>query len=1111
MDPRTILGAPVIDLGYAQYRGVFDSVNNITSYLGIRYAAPPLGDLRWRAPQPPTDNSSTVQLANTQPLPCFQAGVGLAPNSLEVLERRASIGDPIEDCLFLNVYFPGDTVPADPLPTLVWIHGGGYVMGGADEYPGSDLMREANNGIVLVIIQYRLGIFGFLAGSKVKENGTLNAGLREQYDFGNWRSDFYVPSQLIRILHYDGYRLISHNLVGILQKLPSGENLLAGAGSVVQHIVAQDGQTSPQLFRGAITSSTFLPSQYVYNDAIPELLYSKVVSQAECSSADDSLTCLRAVDAVTLETLNNNIIAGGFYGTFLFVPVVDGTFIMQRPTEALAQGKVNGKALLSITNANEGTIFVNQIDPITNVSLYSSMLFPDFESQQADDTAELYANLGSPLEQDDLIMGESIFICPTYYLLNAFPDSGWKGEFVVPPATHGADVVYYYTSIGVPDFPNPDFLAAFQGTFMSFVVSQDPNDKIYTTITPSWNLYSKGNTEMIFNRTVDYRPDIHVNSTDNGLLERCNLIIGTGRVRALLPDPPSKSMKKVVLTSAMLTSAVALLYASTLARASNSDVPVINLGYTQYQGVFDSVNNLTNYLGIRYAAPPTGDLRWRAPRSPASNDSFVQQADTEPSPCLQSSGGAASTNTLELSKRSGVDVTGEPTEDCLFLNVYFPGNTVPTELLPTLVWIHGGGYIGGSADQYSGSDLMREANNEIVVVIIQYRLGLFGFLSGSEVKANGSLNAGLRKSISHISKFGGDPSKVTIWGESAGAGSVLQHIVAQNGQTSPQLFRGAITSSTFLPSQYMYNDAIPEVKITPSSLISLTAHSSHSLCIQRLFPKRSLHPVLAYNSDNADCVCFDNDSCTSAKDSLACLRAVDAAALEIVNGNVNEAGFYGTFVFVPVIDGSFITQRPTEALKQGKVNGEALLAVTNSNEGVIFVNQSNPIPASLYASNLFPKFGTEVANITAQIYAPFGYSFEQDELIMGESIFICPTYYLLSAFQNKAWKGEFAIPPATHGSDAPYYFPSVESPPFNNSDFLAAFQGGFMSFVVSQDPNEKIAQTITPFWDLYSKNNMEMVFNKTIDNQTDIHVDSTANPLLERCKFWNDLGKLTGQ
>ncbi|KAJ3990189.1 alpha/beta-hydrolase [Lentinula detonsa] len=543
-------------------------------------------------------------------------------------------------------------------------------------------------------------------------------------------------------------------------------------------------------------------------------------------------------------------------------------------------------------------------------------------------------------------------------------------------------------------------------------------------------------------------------------------------------------MKKVELTFILSL----LCAVVSPAGAANNGAPVIDLGYAQYQGAFDSTNNLTNYLGIRYAEPPIGDLRWKAPQSPAINNTVIQQVNTQPPPCFQAPAGTASSNPYKLSKR-GVDVTGDPTEDCLFLNVYFPGDVVPTVPLPTIVWIHGGGYLGGSADMYPGSDLIRESNNEIVLVIIQYRLGVFGFLPGSEVKANGALNAGLLDQNFalrwvHTHKFvrsqssAGTPQK-SPYGESlqyqravVGAGSVLQHIVAEDGQTSPQLFRGAITSSSFLPSQYMYNDSIPE----------------------------SLYSEVVSQAN-----------CSSKEDSLACLREVDATALESINTAINGAGFYGLFVFIPVIDGSFITQRPTESLRQGKVNGKALLSVTNTNEGVIFVNETNPMNASLYASEVFPRFGPQEANATARLYAPFGSLFVQDELIMGESIFICPTYYLLNAFQDNAWKGEFAIPPATHGNDVPYYYPSIEPPPFNNTDFLAAFQGGFLSFVVSQNPNEKIAPTITPYWERYARGNTEMVFNQTESNQTDIHDNTTSKYLLERCKFWEGVGYLTAQ
>ncbi|KAF9064188.1 Alpha/Beta hydrolase protein [Rhodocollybia butyracea] len=526
-----------------------------------------------------------------------------------------------------------------------------------------------------------------------------------------------------------------------------------------------------------------------------------------------------------------------------------------------------------------------------------------------------------------------------------------------------------------------------------------------------------------------------------------------------------------VLLPFALASPSPLIYS----RGSNA-VPIIDLGYAKYQGVFDSLNNVTNYLGMRYAAPPTGELRFRAPQAPANDDSVVQQADTEPIPCFQAPTGSAPTNPLEaINKRQ----SATETEDCLFLNTYFPGDTVPDKPLPVLVWIHGGGYIAGDAAQFTGSDIMTEAHNEIVLVIIQYRLGLFGFLPGSEVKEDGDLNAGLldqdfalRWVRSHISKFGGDPTKVTIWGESAGAGSVLQHIVAQDGQTSPQLFRGAMTSSTFLPSQYLYNDTIPE----------------------------SLYSEVVAQTN-----------CTSTADSLACLRSVDANTLGTVNSNINLGGFFGTFLFVPVIDGSFIRQRPIESLKQGKVNGKALLSITNTNEGNIFVNQADPMNASIYASTLFPKFGPQQAEQTAQLYADLGTPLVQNNLIMGDSIFICPTFYLLSAFPKSSWKGQFAIPPAIHGEDLTYYFTSQGTPSFNNTQFLQAFQGGFLAFVVSQNPNDKIVPTITPSWELYSEANTEILFNQTVGNEPDVQVTPIPNGQLSRCNFWESVGALTGQ
>ncbi|KAJ7505614.1 Alpha/Beta hydrolase protein [Mycena galericulata] len=457
--------------------------------------------------------------------------------------------------------------------------------------------------------------------------------------------------------------------------------------------------------------------------------------------------------------------------------------------------------------------------------------------------------------------------------------------------------------------------------------------------------------------------------------------------------------------------------------------------------------------------------------------SGVQQATSLPNECFQASSGSSATNPL-LPRA----VEALPTEDCLFLNVYHPSDGAgnPIGSLPTLVYIHGGGYLSGSSDAYDGQNLIQQSNRGIVVVTIQYRLGLFGFLPGSEVKQNGALNAGLldqdfalRWVNQHIAKFGGDPSKVTIWGTSAGAGSVLQHVVANNGQTEPQLFRGAITSSSFLPPQYNFDDRIPEL----------------------LFSE-----VLAQTN------------CTAASDTMACLRATDAAVLEAANTNINLAGFFGTFLLTPVVDGVFITQRPTLSLLEGQVNGEALLSITNAFEGTSFVNQSINSTAADYAFNLFPNLGRAQADAAGLLYSDLGTPLFQVDAVQGESIFICPTYTLLKAFPGRSFKGEFAIPPGLHGQDIAYYFPGTAAPPFDNTAFIDAFAQSFTSFTISLDPNVKIdPTTITPEWNVWALGNSEMLFNKTDAGDPVVHAVETSTSLLERCLFWESVSGLTAQ
>jgi len=192
-------------------------------------------------------------------------------------------------------------------------------------------------------------------------------------------------------------------------------------------------------------------------------------------------------------------------------------------------------------------------------------------------------------------------------------------------------------------------------------------------------------------------------------------------------------------------------------------------------------DGVQRFLGIPYAKPPVGDLRWRAPQ-PAEPWAGTRDATRFGSSCPQAADmfGPASVN-----------------EDCLTLNVYSPETPSATPR-PVLVYIHGGGFWSGAGSYYDGAVLAREI--DAVVVTINYRLGVFGFLSTTGVRAeNKALNFGLQDQFAalgwvqkQIGAFGGDPSRVTISGQSAGAGAACLALISPK---SAGLFHRAIMHS----------------------------------------------------------------------------------------------------------------------------------------------------------------------------------------------------------------------------------------------------------------------------------------------------------------------------
>ncbi|CAG8245182.1 unnamed protein product [Penicillium nalgiovense] len=309
-----------------------------------------------------------------------------------------------------------------------------------------------------------------------------------------------------------------------------------------------------------------------------------------------------------------------------------------------------------------------------------------------------------------------------------------------------------------------------------------------------------------------------------------------------------------------------------------------------YTRVRSSTYNQDFFLGMPYAQQPVGNLRFTVPQS--LNESWDGTRDA--------------TQYSDICVGYGTDSIWYPqSEACLTLNVIRGSSVNKDSNLPVGVWIHGGGFYQGSGadERYNMSAIVEnsyEIGKPFIAVTLNYRLSAWGFISSSQVSGSGNTNLGLRDQRlalqwvqENIGAFGGDPEKVTIWGESAGAMSVGYHLTAYNGRDD-KLFRAGIMQSGG----------------------SITASAGNYTTFQ------SKYNTLA-----------SKVGCSDVVGSLQCLREVP---FETLNAVLNGTEGNSDYNFSPVVDGDFIQNWGSIQLNKHAFVKVPIMSGSNTDEGTSF-------------------------------------------------------------------------------------------------------------------------------------------------------------------------------
>ncbi|XP_019616294.1 PREDICTED: neuroligin-4, X-linked-like [Branchiostoma belcheri] len=362
------------------------------------------------------------------------------------------------------------------------------------------------------------------------------------------------------------------------------------------------------------------------------------------------------------------------------------------------------------------------------------------------------------------------------------------------------------------------------------------------------------------------------------------------------------------------------------------------------------MKSVTRYLGIPYAKPPVENLRFRPPQTP---EPWVKMRDFDrPGPsCPQIVDGTNDTLTFPFAQRNILQpYTATMDEDCLYLNIYSPeisGPPDPNERYPlaVMVFVHGGGYTSGTGNAYDGTVLA--SHGLVVVVTINYRLGIFGFLSTGDKTAPGNYGlldqiAALRWINENIGNFGGDPSRVTLFGIGAGAASV--NLLTLSPLAAGLFRRVILHSGSALSTWSMAND--------PLRLVTTIA-------------------------EKLDCCRVD------VAQTVQCLRnkSYQKLLLKDVTLRAPASRFYS--VFGPVVDGNVIPDEPRRLLEGDLFRSYDFMVGIAEDEGYTYVENLPDIEYGIsengyravvnyFVNQVFPYRENEITDAILFLYTNWG-------------------------------------------------------------------------------------------------------------------------------------------